>query len=334
MDTTRDRLRKIDFFAALDAKILKQIAELCVPREYSGGEYIIRQGETGLGLFFVLSGGVRVEIEKNGAKTAVAQLKQEEFFGELSIIDNRPRSASVVCSENTSCLLLTRDSFSKLMNRHSEIPVQLARVLAERLRATTEKLTQQSVSTQSATPGAGDAAEASGPTQQTGGGEASAAVSQEAEDASSAAAASSKERVREFLVSTFRRFYTLKAMTRFSAAVVGCPVSVRDGCSVETAVAQIGDVKIAVFPSNRDKVLHLDALDDGAVTATVLRPGQAPSSVYVWGARRAIQRNQTLALHVPKVHSRPVTHTNESPDPQLVERNPEKVRPVFDPSAQ
>ena len=120
MSTSRDLIRKIDFFEPLDDKIVNKIAQVCIPREYSAGDYIVRQGDLGLGLYFITSGQVKVEIERNAVKTVVAHLEAGSFLGELSIIDNKPRSANVICLTDTSCLLLTRDSFQKLMNKYPE----------------------------------------------------------------------------------------------------------------------------------------------------------------------------------------------------------------------
>ena len=58
----------------------------------------------------------------------------------MSLLDNKPRSATVTALEDTECVLLTRDSIMKLMNKYPEIPIGMARVLAERLRVANEKL--------------------------------------------------------------------------------------------------------------------------------------------------------------------------------------------------
>jgi CRP-like cAMP-binding protein len=140
VSTLRDLIRKIDFFEPLDDKIVNQIARLCIPREYSAGDHVVRQGDPGLGLYFMTGGRVKVEIEANLSKTVIAELEAGSFFGELSIIDNNPRSASVICLTDAACLLLTRDSFQKLVEKHPEILIPMVRALAARLRKADQRI--------------------------------------------------------------------------------------------------------------------------------------------------------------------------------------------------
>src|ERR1700757_4071292 len=114
--------KKIDFFAGLDDRILRKLSEAAVMRRYGKGEVIVRQGEMGLGMYLILRGRVTVDREENGASIRVAELGPEQFFAEMSVVDNRPRSASITTAEETECLVLTRDSFAKLMTKYPEIP--------------------------------------------------------------------------------------------------------------------------------------------------------------------------------------------------------------------
>lgn len=294
-------IRKIDFFAPLEAKIIKNIAEVCVPREYSSGDYIIKQGETGLGLFFITSGKVKVEVEKNGSKTVVAELKEEDCIGELSIIDNKPRSASVICVEDTRCLLLTRDSFTKLMNKYPDISVQMVKALAERLRVTTEKMTEAGGP---ATPSAAAPQQQTTqppPSQPTGAPESSTASASETKEQAKANGDSTKDQIKNFLVGTFSRFYTMKAMTRFSAAVIGCPVRISEN-DLDAGVAHttIGDVKLIVFPASQERILQLNAFADGDVTAAVFRPVKNSHDDFVMDRCEGhLKGNQSIELYIP-----------------------------------
>ncbi len=129
VSSANDLIRKIDFFESLDEKIVNNIARLCTELEYSSGDHIVRQGDSGLGLFFIIRGGIKVELEKNGMRMVVATMQPGDFFGELSLIDNKPRSANVICVEDTRCLVLTRDSFSKVTHKYPEIGFQIAKAL-------------------------------------------------------------------------------------------------------------------------------------------------------------------------------------------------------------
>ncbi len=299
-----DLLRKIDFFEPLDQKIISKIADVCIEREYSKGEHIVKQGESGLGLFFITSGRVKVEVDRNGAKAVVAQLQSEDFLGELSIIDNKPRSANVICLEDTRCLLLTRDSFSKLIDKYPIIAIQMAKALAGRIRAANEKMTQQPLSS---------SAMAAQPAASTGTAEpiSVAAVSEAATAPASSSKgsnngshenSSAKNKLRDFLVDTFSFLYTVKAITRFSAAVVGCPVHVHfERPGEETLQAVVGEVKVALFPASEDQVLGIDAYAEGDFSATVLRPGVTGRVPEVEITRYSghLAADQSARLHIP-----------------------------------
>src|SRR5207245_9845790 len=136
----KDLISKIDFFSGLDEKILRKLSDACIMRQFTKNETIVRQGEMGLGLYLIAKGRVKVDREQGGVRMQVAELGPEQFFGEMSLLDNKPRSATVTGIEDSECVLLTRDSFVKLMNKYPEIPIRMARVLADRLRVANEKL--------------------------------------------------------------------------------------------------------------------------------------------------------------------------------------------------
>ena len=133
-------IKKIDFFSGLDDKILNKISDACIARQFTKGETIVRQGEMGLGLYIISRGRVKVDREQGGVRTQVAELGPEQFFGDMALLDNKPRSATVTGIEDAECLLLTRDSFVKLMNKYPDIPIRMAKVLAERLREANAKI--------------------------------------------------------------------------------------------------------------------------------------------------------------------------------------------------
>src|SRR5256885_946990 len=135
-----DLIAKIDFFSGLDDKILRKISEACIVRQFTRNETIVRQGEMGLGLYIIARGRVKVDREQGGTRTLIAELGPEQFFGDMALLDNKPRSATVTGLEDAECLLLTRDSFVKLMNKYPEIPIRMAKVLAERLREANKKI--------------------------------------------------------------------------------------------------------------------------------------------------------------------------------------------------
>jgi CRP/FNR family transcriptional regulator, cyclic AMP receptor protein len=266
LSTYADRkqvLEQIDFFSGLDRKLLDKVAEASLLRTYPRDEIIIRQGEIGLGLYAIIKGRVKVEREHKGHVTELAELGQGQFFAEISMIDSKPRSATITTLEETECMLLTRDSFLKLVRVYPELALRLARVLAERLRRADELLVEreyeshvsqprnQPVETRLHTNGAPASARPSDP------------------------GGLSKARVQASMLDTFRNLYSMKALVRFSVAVLGCPV---EGAAAN-ALGQIrvGEAKAILLPAGEDVALDIIARQNGDFTLHVFHPdAQSP----------------------------------------------------------
>ncbi len=130
---TTQLLARARLFAGVDAagldRIAARVTELDVPAE----RVIARQGEIGTGFFVVVSGAVRVV--RDGE--VLAQLGPGDFFGELSVIDGRPRIAQVVSSEPTTCLALASWDFEAVIGEQPSVAMAILRELAGRLRELT-----------------------------------------------------------------------------------------------------------------------------------------------------------------------------------------------------
>jgi CRP/FNR family cyclic AMP-dependent transcriptional regulator len=130
---TTQMLARARLFAGVDADGLERIAarvtELDVPAE----RVIARQGEIGTGFFVVVSGAVRVV--RDGE--VLANLGPGDFFGEMSLLDGRPRIAQVVSSEPTTCLALARWDFEAVIGEQPSVAMAILRELAGRLRELT-----------------------------------------------------------------------------------------------------------------------------------------------------------------------------------------------------
>jgi len=270
----KELITKIDFFSGLDERILKRIADACIMRQYTKNETIVRQGEMGLGVYVISRGHVRVDRDQGGKKTQLAELGPEQSFGEMSLLDNKPRSATVTATEDTECLLLTRDSFVKLMNKYPEIPIRMARVLAERLRVANEKL--------SAAPAAAPADPGPAPVQSATG--AAAPSNNGSAPPASAAEEGTKKRIEKALIEAFSSLYTMKAMTRFSVAVLGCPVQ---GLTEQAADWwRVGDVKVYLFPAGEPALLRIQASAPGEFSLRVFHAGAETPVQYLGVAIR------------------------------------------------
>lgn len=123
------QLASVPLLAGLEGRVRRRLAEVGKRRSYGADETIVREGSTGTALYIVLSGSARVERE--GA--AIGTLKAGDFFGELALIEEHPRSATVVATEPTECLLFPAWEFTALLNEHPEVAVPIMRALIGRL---------------------------------------------------------------------------------------------------------------------------------------------------------------------------------------------------------
>jgi len=129
-----DFLARAPLFARLGRRSLRKLAGLCVPRDFEPGAVVISEGDTGLGLFVVVSGKVEVTKGEGDNALRLAVMERGDLLGEMALIDDQPRSASAVALEATRCLLITRNSFQTLTEKDPEIAWCLLPTLAERIR--------------------------------------------------------------------------------------------------------------------------------------------------------------------------------------------------------
>jgi NTE family protein len=123
----------IPFFAALDEPTRLQLAKQLEPVHAAAGEVIISQGEPGDGLFVVVSGRLRVSVAAAGAERVLHDLGRGSVVGEIALISNRPRSATVRAVRDSDLLLLSTSAFNSLVERSPAVLREIAQVLADRL---------------------------------------------------------------------------------------------------------------------------------------------------------------------------------------------------------
>ncbi|XXF80819.1 Stp1/IreP family PP2C-type Ser/Thr phosphatase [Myxococcaceae bacterium GXIMD 01537] len=137
-----EALRKIPLFRHLTYKEQTAVLFVATTRTYPAGREIVVEGQPGEELFVVIRG--RVAIEKNGVE--IAELRAGGHFGEMGLIDNAPRSATVRATEPTRTMVIARSDLMNLMKRESILAVKLlwsfVQVLSDRLRAANSELSE------------------------------------------------------------------------------------------------------------------------------------------------------------------------------------------------
>jgi len=123
----------IPFFSALDEPTRLQLTKQLKPVHAAAGEVIISQGEPGDGLFVVVSGRLRVSVAAAGVERVLHDLARGSVVGEIALISNRPRSATVRAVRDSDLLLLSTSAFNSLVERSPAVLREIAHVLADRL---------------------------------------------------------------------------------------------------------------------------------------------------------------------------------------------------------
>jgi len=123
-------LKKVSLFKQLSIDELAQIAVVSEAIEYAKDTSIIRQGELGESMFLTLRGKVRV----HSADRELAQLGEGEVFGEMTLLDAEPRSASVTALTDVIVLRVRREDFDDILEEKPEIARAIIKVLCARLR--------------------------------------------------------------------------------------------------------------------------------------------------------------------------------------------------------
>lgn len=123
-------LKKVPIFRMLPAKELDFIARSLKERVYEPGAVIVKQGDPGMGFFLIVDG--RVEVMHDGHK--LRDMGPGEFFGEMALMEERIRTATVTARDRTRCLQLVRWDFRALLKENPELAVKMLEVVVQRLR--------------------------------------------------------------------------------------------------------------------------------------------------------------------------------------------------------
>ncbi len=134
-------LSRVPLFTGLGEKQLRKLANRLTKRDYQEGEAIITQGKGGEGLFVLSEGSAEaVRIQPDGEKITVNAFGTNDFFGELALLDEGLRTASVIAKSDVTCLILTRWDFKGILNNEPEMAITMLEELAKRFRRALETL--------------------------------------------------------------------------------------------------------------------------------------------------------------------------------------------------
>jgi CRP/FNR family transcriptional regulator, cyclic AMP receptor protein len=127
----RDALAQVPLFAGMPSRFLKRLAEKMDEQRFMEGATIVREGEPGDTFYVIVEGEAKVK-DSNGR--TLSGLIPGDFFGEISLMDGGPRTATVVAATNLTALALSRKDFGTLLQSEPKVTVGLLKHAATLLR--------------------------------------------------------------------------------------------------------------------------------------------------------------------------------------------------------
>lgn len=134
-------LDKIELLSELSVEERQAIAAKCTWKSYAPGKQILEKSSTSRDVFFVVGGSVNVvNFGVSGREVAYATVESGQYFGELSAIDGKPRSANVIANKDCVLASLSPENFTDLLKDHPEVSIQVLQRLARIIRVNDERI--------------------------------------------------------------------------------------------------------------------------------------------------------------------------------------------------
>lgn len=134
-------LRKVALFAGIEPAKLKLLAFTSDRIQFTPGQSLMRQGEMGDTAYLILSGEADVLVDTGDGPVKVARVGRNSFVGEMAILRDQPRTATVTAVTAVATLKVSKESFFQLVEDSPKIALEMMRILVKRLETTTLDLT-------------------------------------------------------------------------------------------------------------------------------------------------------------------------------------------------
>ncbi|HYJ92919.1 MAG TPA: mechanosensitive ion channel family protein [Pyrinomonadaceae bacterium] len=144
INTVTERLNNVSIFAPLSDEETERLAQASTFRVYAPGEAIVRIGQEGRSMFVIMRGSVEVQIPQETSIRVLNTLRENDFFGEMSLLTGEPRTATVVAVEETEVLQIRKSAIKPIFEANPELVRAISEMVEERrglLRSFAEKET-------------------------------------------------------------------------------------------------------------------------------------------------------------------------------------------------
>lgn len=135
-------LRRVPLFSGIEPAKLKLLAYTSDVVTYNPGQVLFRMGDAGDAAYVIIQGAAEVSVSTDAGDIPVAQLKDGDFLGEIAILCDTPRTATVTARSELKTLRIRKEPFFELLRQFPEMAIEMTRLLAERLTRTTAELVE------------------------------------------------------------------------------------------------------------------------------------------------------------------------------------------------
>ena len=137
-----DVLRNIPMFSNIEPSKLKLLAFTSERLTFQQGQLVCEQGDVGESMYVIVGGDVDVIINLPTGPLTVASMRKNDFFGELALLCDVPRTATIQATSELTTLRISKDLFYRLATEFPQMAIEVMRVIAQRLVKTTSDLQQ------------------------------------------------------------------------------------------------------------------------------------------------------------------------------------------------
>lgn len=136
-------LKEISFFASMAESDLRRIAEIITVREYAKGAAIVEELTEAERFFVIYRGKIEISKKFEGFEEFILSVQSDgDFFGEMALLDDRPRSATAVAERRSRVLVVDRPSFESMILQNGRFALKIIKVLAERIRRSNDQVSE------------------------------------------------------------------------------------------------------------------------------------------------------------------------------------------------